>query len=476
MNPSNSLQRKLGLWATLSVVAGSVIGSGIFMKPATMAGQLGSPVLLLLVWLVAGLVSAIGASINAEVGTVLPETGGQYVFFRKMYGNFFAYLYGWSAFSVINTASVAAIAYIFAQYTGYFIHLPRLPAATEQSFLLHLPFVGDFYPLQNLGEKVLAALMVLLLTAANYRSVKAGGALQSVFTIIKIASLLLLVAVIFFSGKGNTANFSETNTVINWSSWDTLAGCIAAISGAFMAFDGWNNIGFIAGEVKNPQKNIPRALLGGLGICLALYLLTNMAYLYMMPVSVMKDSALVATDAIQPIWGTAGAGFIALLVMISTFGAVNGNILACARVSFAMGREGSFFRFAGTVHKRFETPGNALWLHGGWTCVFIFSGTFDMLADLFVFVTWIFYLFAAAGVFILRKKMKEIPRTYKTWGYPVAPAFFILFSAFYLVMTVYNDIVSYNQGKVQVMNSVLGIAITLAGIPLYYYFKAKQKR
>jgi basic amino acid/polyamine antiporter, APA family len=471
----NALPRKLGLVATISVVVGSVIGAGIFMNPATMASQLPSSGWLLLVWIVGGLVSGIGASINAEIGTMLPHTGGQYVFFEKMYGRFFAYLYGWSAFSVINTASVAAIAYIFAQYSGYFINWPRLPQATEQAFYFSLPGIGKFYPLQDLGIKMVAILLVLALTWANYRSTKAGSLLQNLFTVIKIGSLILLSGFLLFSGKGQAAHFTDNSQLTSLSHWDLATGFVAALSGAFMAYDGWNNIGFVAGEIRNPSRIIPRALLGGLGICILLYTLTQAAYSYLLPIEKMKTSSLVAADALEPVLGFAGAGFISLLVMISTFGAVNGNILACARVSFAMGQNHTFFPSVGRVHKKFETPANALWLHGIWTCMFILSGTFDMLASLFVFVTWIFYFFAALGIFILRKKMKDVPRPYKAWGYPVLPLLFILFAAFYLVVTVYNDISDYNLGKKPVINSVLGLVLTLAGIPFYFYFTRKRK-
>jgi basic amino acid/polyamine antiporter, APA family len=470
------LQRKIGLWTATAVVAGSVIGSSIFMKPAAMAGQVGSPLVLLMVWLAAGLVSFFGAMINAEVGAMMPVTGGQYQFFKTMYGNFFAFIYGWSAFSVINTASIASIAYVFADYLEHFIHLPRLSVATEQSFHLYLPFIGNIYPLAFLGLKAVTILLVLLLTWFNYRSVKWGGSIQLMFTIVKVAALLLLIGIIFFSGKGNWHNLTQTGTNAGWGTWLKTTGFIAALSGAFASYDGWNNIGFIAGEIRNPQKNIPKALFMGLGVCVLLYVLTSEAYLYMMPVQQMQQSQLVATDAVTSILGHQGAGFIALLVMVSAFGAVNGNVLACARVSFAMGAEGNFFSRVGKVHPRFQTPGNALWLHGVWTCLFVLSGSFDMLADMFVFGTWIFYAFAAYGIFILRRKMPQAERPYKMPGYPVIPLLFIVFAVFYLVLTVYNDIQNYINGKAPVINSVFVLAIMAAGLPLYFWLKKRKER
>lgn len=476
MENKNTLTRQLGLGAAIAVVAGSVIGSGIFMKPASMAAQTGSPTILLFVWVIAGCISFIGAAINAEIGTMMPVTGGQYMFFKKIYGDFFSFLYGWSAFSVINTASVAAIAFIFAQYAGYFIDLPRFPEATEQSFVLHIPYTGNFYPLQNIGTKMLAILVVLLLTFTSTRSVKESGNIQVFFTALKIAAILFLAGAIFFSGKGNWNNLVHQDSSVNTFSWTTMLGIIGALSGAFMAFDGWNNIGFVSGELKDPKRNVPKALFGGLGICMFLYILANEAYLYMMPVEQMKDSKLVATDAMMPVWGAAGASIIAIMVMISTFGAVNGNVLACARVTFAMGEEKSFFRFTGRTHPKYRTPANALWLHAALGCLYILSGTFDMLADMFVFITWIFYLFAALGIFILRKRMPNAERPFKAWGYPVLPALFILFAAFFVGLTLWNDIDKYRKGETQVIQSLLGLLIAAIGIPLYLLFKKKPEK
>jgi len=473
---TSMLTRKLGLWTTVSLVAGSIIGSSIFMKPAVMAAQLGSPLLLTGVWIAGGLISLIGASINAEIGTMMPVTGGQFVFFQKMYGDFFAYLYGWASFAVINTASVAAIAFIFSQYTEYFIQLPRFSAAVEQSFSLHIPFTGTLYPLQNAGVKALTILLVLLLTWVNSKSVKAGGRVQLIFSAVKIAALLLMVMMIFFSGKGNTAHFTQPSSSIHLSGTALLAGLIAAMSGAFAAYDGWNNIIFVAGEIKSPGKNIPRALILGLGICMLLYVITNQSYLYILPIDDMSKSALVATDALQPVTGSMGAGLIAILVMISTFGCTNGNILACARVTFEMARQGFFFSATGKVHTKNQTPANALWLHTALICGFIITGSFDMLTDLFVFITWIFYGFGAAGIFILRKKMPHANRPFKAWCYPWLPALFVTFTMFYIGMTLYTDISSYIQGKTHFINSVFGLLLTLAGAPLYVYFKKKQKK
>ena len=469
------LERKLGFWACISIVVGSVIGSSIFMKPATMADQLGSPGLLLLVWMVAGIISVFGGMINAEIGAMLPDTGGQYAYFRHMYGKFFAYLYGWACLIVINTASIAAISFIAAQYTSYFATLPRFSPILEQSFVLSIPLVGQFFPLENFGVKVLAICLVLVFTFINHRSLKAGGTIQVLFTFLKVAALLFLILGIFLSGKGSMTNFTTTSSTMRFSPWALLTGFVAATSGALAAYDGWNNLGFTGGEIKNPQKNIPRGLLWGLALCIVLYLMTTGAYLYMLPLDEMKTSRLVATDALSKVMGAGGASIIALLVIVSTTGAVNGNILPCARITYAMAKDGLFFSWAGQVHKNYHTPSAGLWLQCLIACLFILTGSFDMLADLFVFVTWIFYGFAAYGIFILRKRLPDAERPYKLKAYPLIPVIFICFAVFYFVITIYNDVHNYMSGQSRIINSALGCLLLFTGIPFYWYFKTKYK-
>jgi basic amino acid/polyamine antiporter, APA family len=469
------LQRKLGLWACVSIVAGSVIGSSIFMKPATMAGQLGSPLLLLFVWVLTGIVSIFGGMINAEIGTMLPETGGQYAYFRHMYGRFFSYLFGWSSFIVINTSAVAAISFIAAQYTTYFIDLPAFPPDTERSVVWYIPFIGELFPLQNIGVKLLAMILVVLFTVINIRSVAAAGRIQVVFTVAKIGALIFIILGIFFSGKGSFSNMVDSSASMDFSTWPMTLAFVAAASGALAAYDGWNNLGFNGGEIINPQKNIPRGLIWGLIICMILYVLTTQAFLYVMPVEVMKDSKMVATDALSIVMGAAGAIIIALLVIISSTGAINGNILPVTRSTFAMARDGLFFRSAGRVHPRFHTPHVALWLHCLVTCLFILTGSFDMLADLFVFMIWLFYGFAAYGIFILRRKMPDAPRPYRLKGYPVIPIVFLAFSLFYFSFTLYNDISNYLEGRSKLINATLGLSLTAAGIPFYFYFISRKK-
>ena len=473
MNQQNSLQKKIGFWSATSIVAGSIIGSGVFMKPATMAAQLGSPIWLTLVWIIAGLFSLFGALIFAELGAMMPETGGIYTYFRRMFGEFFAFLYGWAAFAVINTAAVAAISFVCAQYADYFLQLPRFDIATEQAFVWHIPFIGDLYPLQNFGVKSLAAAIVIMLSALNYRSVKAGSSFQLISTIVKMVVIGALIAGILFSGKGSFQNFFQAENPKEGMS--LLSGIVVAMTGAFMAYDGWINVTFIAGEIKQPQKNIPGSLIVGVFACIIIYVLVNQAYLYVLPVEKLASSSLVASDAISIALGNTSGAIVAAMIVICTLGSVNGNVMANCRVTYAMGKDRVFLPWVGKTHTRYHTPGNAVWLHAIWTCAFIITGSFDMLADMFVFITWIAYLFGAIGIFIFRKRMPDQPRPYKIWGYPVVPMLFIAFSSFYVVMTIWNDVTNYLNDRQPVINSVLGLVITAVGIPLYFYFKRKSE-
>lgn len=462
----SGLARTLSLGTAISVVIGGVIGSGIFMKPALMASQLGSTALLLSVWVVAGIITLFGALSNAEVAAMFPETGGQYVFFREMYGKGFAFLYGWAAFAVFNTAGNASIAYVCAQYTNYFVELPRLSPELEQSFVLHLPGIGSIIPLENLGVKTLTICIIVLLTFINYRSVKSSAGLQRLLTALKSVAIFLLITGVLTSGKGSLSHF-EMSLPDAPEGLALLGAYVAALSGAFWAYDGWNNITFVAGEIRQPQRNIPRSLLAGLLFCMLVYVLVNIAFIYVLPLDKMAVSAFVASDVSRTVWGTLGAGIITLMIIISTFGTVNANVLATARVTYALGEEHRAFSWAGVTQKRFQTPGNALWLNAAWSTVLILSGSFDMLTDMLIFVTWFFYGMSALGLIVLRFKKKDVERPYRVPGYPFVPVIFVLFTFFFLGMTVVTDVMNYQAGRTTIINSVLGIVITCAGLPLY---------
>lgn len=471
---NKSLSAQLGLFTTLSIVIGAMIGSGIFKKPAFMAAHLNSPELMLAVWVIAGVLTLFGALTNAEIAGMITATGGQYVFFQKMYGNLPAFLYGWAVFSVMQTGSIASITYVFAEYSGHFFVLPRLPAGIEQSFSLYIPYLGTFLPLENIGVKLLTIFTICFLSGINYFGVKFGGKVSAYFTTLKLAVILALVVFSFTYSGGSFENLSSAPS-FQFDFTTAFAGIIAAMSAAFWAFDGWNNITFIAGEVKNPQKNIPAALFIGSVIVIAVYLIVNTAFLYVMPVGEMSGSPLVAADVAMKSMGGIGAGFVSAAVMISTFGSSNGSIMASARVYFAMAERKMFFPSAAKVHPKYKTPANALLLQAIWASVLVLSGTFDILTDMLIFVSWIFYAFGALGVFVLRKKMPDTPRPYKVWGYPYVPIIFIIFAFTFVFFTMYNDIVSYTNGESRIINSLFGLLLVFAGVPLYMYFKRKEK-
>jgi basic amino acid/polyamine antiporter, APA family len=473
---SNNLNRTFGLWHSVSLVVGGIIGSAIFMKPALMASQVGSPLLVISIWVIGGLITLCGALTNAEVAAMLPQTGGQYIFFQKMYGDFIAFLYGWAAFAVFNTAGVASIAYVLAIYTEYFVTLPRFSKEIEQTIVFYMPGIGRIFPLENFGVKSLTILVISILTWVNYRSVKSGGMVQLILTALKIVAMVILIIGLLFSGEGSIENITTASSIISPTGLSLMLAIIAATSGAFWGYDGWNNITFVAGEVKDPQRNIPRSLLIGLIITIIIYGLITLAYTYILPVDSIIHSSFVASDAATQAFGVIGGGLIAALVILSTFGTTNGNILATARVSFAMAQEKRFFSWTGKVHPQYQTPGNALVIHAIWTALLVLSGSFDMLTDMLVFVSWLFYGLSAYGIFILRKKMPDAERPYKVWGYPYLPAFFVVFSGLFLVMTLYNDISNYLNGVTPLINSLFGLLLTFIGVPLYFYFRKKYGR
>ncbi|TAF68304.1 MAG: amino acid permease [Cytophagales bacterium] len=461
---SKELVRRLGLFSAVMLLIGTVIGSGIFKKPAVMAGYLQSPELLIAVWVVAGLVTFFGALTNAEVSGLFEKTGGQYLYFRTMYGDFFAYLFGWSMLAVIQCGSQAAIAYIFAEYLGYFVAYPQ--HWSQDDYALWLPLVGDIYPLKELPTKLVAVGAILLLTAINYVGVYAGGVVQNVLTSIKIGAMLLLVLFLFLLGKqGNVDNFwTDAPNFAHFSFLQTLSAFGLAMSGAFWAYDGWNNITFVTGEMHNPQKNIPRAFFLGTLSVIAIYVLINLAYLYVLPIDKMAQSKLVAATAAEIVMGEVGASFIAVAVIISTFGSLNGSLLASARIPFAMAKDKLFFTHFGQVHPRFHTPHFALLVQGIWAAILVFSGTFDIITDYVIFAAWLYYASAGLGIFILRWRMPEAHRPYKVWAYPLPPLIFVAFSFFFLI----NTCIAAPE------KAAMGILLIALGIPFYAYLKRKK--
>jgi APA family basic amino acid/polyamine antiporter len=400
------------------------------------------------------------------------------VYFNRIYGPFAGFLYGWAVFAVMQTGSIAAVAYVFAEYAGQFVKFPDLPAHIA-SWSFHLPFIGDVAPLKEAGTKVVAAGLVLLLTAVNYLGVRFGGLLQNVFTIAKVFAMALLVGAAFLLPTGGRLdNLWLSSAVIRPHGLALLAAIAAALQGAFWAYDGWNKLTYIGGEIKEPQRNLPRGLFLGMSAVTGIYLLVNIAYAYVLPVDVMAGSKLVAADVADKCFA-GGGRWIAAAVMISTFGTANSIILATARVYFSMARHNVFPRFLGRAHPRFHTPAASLVVQGIWSVLLLLSGTFDTLTDTLIFVSWAFYAAGAYGVIVLRRREPAAPRPYRVPGYPILPWTFIGFAILYLGFTIYNDIAGYQsavaQGKPAIINSALGAFLVLVGAPIYWFYRAGAK-
>ncbi len=461
-NKNTELVRGLNLTASIMIVAGSMIGSGIFRKPSTMAEQLGSPELLILIWITAGLITLIGAFVNAEISSMIDATGGQYVYFRKMYGDFTAYIYGWSILSVIQTGSQAAIAYVFAEYIGYFIKLFQLPESW-QNFSFYFPLVGKIFPFVDFGTKSVAILSIVVLTAINYVGVTFGGRVQTIFTYIKIIVILLFALLLFIFGNGSFSNVYTNFDLPESNSKNLFSAVGLAFAGAFWAYDAWNNLTFVSGEVKNPQRNVPLGLLMGVLIVIFVYVIINIAYLYVLPIDEMSKSSLVAATAAEKIFGVQGGSFISLIVIISTFSALNGSILATARIPYAMSKAKLFFKSLGKVHPSFGTPHVALIIQGLWSCILVLSGTFDTITDYVMFASWLFYMLGALGIIVLRKKMANEKRTYKVWGYPFTPIIFVVAASLFLINSILSD----------TEDAMMGLVLISSGIPFYLFWKYK---
>jgi len=478
------LSRELGLIAAIACGVGSIIGSGIFKKPGLMASQLGSPQLLIAVWVVAGIMTLFGALSIAEISGMFQDPGGQYIYFNKGFNNFVGYLYGWAVFIVIQTGSIAAIAYVFSDSMGYFVKFPRLTTAWED-FSVPIPFIGNMTPFKYIGLKLCTIALIVFLTSINYLGVKFGSAIQVIFSTLKVLVIAAIVVLAFTLGHGSFGNFVQSAAAGGPASGSVFLMFIMAMAGAFWAYDAWINVTYMSGEIKNVQKNLPRAMAITVLIVIVVYVLANLAYIYIIPVSDMAQkykqaeasggSYLVAIDVANNFLGNWGGALIAVAIMISTFGAVNGTTMMSARVYFAMAREKLFFRKLGHVHPRYRTPGNSLVVQGIWASVLVLSGTFDQLTDMLIFVSWIFYALAAASVFTLRRRMVDVPRPYKVWGYPYTPIIFIFFASVYIVFTLYTDIINYTTHKAPLINSLMGLLWVAIGIPGYIYWSLKKR-
>ena len=439
---------------------GSIIGSGIFLTPQSIAATVPIPGVMILVWIVSGLLTLAGALTNAEIAAEITDTGGQYVFFRVLYQDWVAFFYGWTSFIVYQTGSIAAIAVAFARYLEFFIPLPHLSPALES---WKLPLVGNITPFADFGVKLVAISAIMFLAGVNYLGVQFGAFTQNLFTALKVAGLAAIILISFAAGKGSVDNFFPL-----WgepASGQLLSAVGVAMIAALWCYDGWNNLTYLAGEIKQPQRNVPRALVLGTLLTILIYMLTNLAYLYVLPVGDIAQSKLVAADAMSRTLGPWGGAFIALVVMVSTFGIVNTTTLTTARLYYAMAKDRLFFAGFADIHPKYRTPGKALLMQGLWSALLTFSGTYDQLFTYVIFAGWIFYALGGAGIFILRRRIPQPQRAYHVPGYPWVPIVFIIVATWFVVNTLVE----------QTADSVVGALLVLAGLPFYLYWKRQVK-
>ncbi len=448
------LARRLGLSTAIAVVIGTVIGSGIFLVPQEIALTLGDAGWIIAVWIFGGLLSLAGALTNAEIAGMIPAAGGQYVYFREIYGDFPAFLYGWTTFIVYQTGSIAAIAVAFAKYLGFFF--PGLNTFQVNFGLFVMPEVGI---------KLVAIGAIVFVTGVNYLGVQLGGFVQQLFTGLKVLAIAGIVFTCFVFGNRTGHLYSPFFSTNSLHGTSLLSAFGIALVAVLWAYDGWNSVTYLAGEVKDARRNIPIALVAGTSAVIVIYVLANLAYMYVLPVSHIAHSQLVASDAISQFFGTNGAALIAIAVMVSSFGTVNATTMTTARVYFAMAKDKLFFKGISRVHPKYKTPHVSLVVQGIWASLLTLTGTYDQLFTYVIFASWLFYALGTFGIFILRKKRPDVPRPYKTIGYPFVPMIFVIVAVWF----VYNTIVTDPR------DSLIGLGLVMLGIPAYVYWKRIQR-
>ena len=430
-----SLERVLSLLDATMINVGGIIGSGIFMVPATVAFFTGSSSLFFLVWILGGIVSLFGALSVAELGAAMPQAGGQYVYLNEAYGPIWGYLYGWSAVAVINTASIAAVGVAFSEYLGF------------------------FFPISDASIKGIAVGTIVLLTIINIVDVKSGARFQNLFTLSKLGAIFGIILLGLVMEGGTNQNLSP---IFSDKPFIGLIGPLGlAMVSVLWTFDGWIFITYVAGEVKNPGRNIPLSLIFCMLIVVSVYLLLNYVLLFILGFTGMNGSELVVSDAASVFLGNKGAAVVTIIILISLIGANNGFVLSSARINYAMARDKLFFNQAAQIHSRFKSPANALIIQCVWACLLTFTGTFNQLITYIIFTSWIFYGMSAGAVIILRKKKPDMDRPYKTPAYPWIPIIFIFFAIFLTINTIMEA----------PRDATIGAGIILAGLPLYYYWK-----
>ncbi len=456
------LNRTLGLRLVIVFVIANVIGSGVYKKVAPMADSLHSSGWVLIAWVIAGIISLFGALSYAEVAGLLADTGGDYVYYKKIYNKFFAFQFGWSTFTVMQTAAISSLAYVFAESLNSIVHLPPMLASLSGYN------IGEvFYPFKDFNVKFTAIALIIILTWINSKGLKTGAWLGTAILLLVFAGLFTIIFFGLTSHEANMGMAFKMETTNNRPV--TFSAMFTAMLSAFWAYQGWASVGFIGGEAKNANKNIPRGIAIGVFIIIGMYLLVNIAYLSLLPIDSLEQvtksgNSIAAIEAVKIFWGRSGEMFIAILILITTLGCNHATVITSCRVYYAMAKEGMFFKKAGELNK-YAVPGNSLLMQCVWACLLVLSGTFDQLTNMIIFVVFLFYGATAFGVFILRKKMPDAPRPYKVWGYPFVPAIVILCAAGLFINTIVK----------QPREAGFGLILMLTGVPMWYWFNRKGK-
>jgi APA family basic amino acid/polyamine antiporter len=448
------LVKGLGLVDATTIVMGSMIGSGIFIVSADIARQVQSPGLMILTWVVTAVLTIIAALSYGELAAAMPHAGGQYVYLREAFGPLFGFLYGWTLFLVIQTGTIAAVAVAFAKFTGVFF-----PALSTDVYIL--PFLST--------QQLLAITVLIVLTWVNTRGVKTGAVVQNIFTFTKTAALLGLIVFGFLLGRNPEAverNFSDFWAGAEWG-WAAVRLVGVAMVGALFSSDAWNNVTFTGAEIRNPRRNLPLALTIGVASVSALYIACNFVYLSALPLEGIQNAPQdrVATAVAEQMFGSAGGLLLAAAIMVSTFGCVNGMVLAGARVYYAMALDGLFFRKVGTLNPKSHVPVVSLVLQCIWACLLTLSGRYGDLLDYVIFAVLLFYMLTIAGIFVLRRTRPEMERPYRALGYPVLPALYIGTAGLIeILLLLYKP--SYTWP---------GLIIVLLGVPVYFLWRRKER-
>jgi basic amino acid/polyamine antiporter, APA family len=424
------LPRTLGLLDALSIVIGCVIGGGIFLVPNLIAQNLPTTASILGTWIFAGVVSFFGALACAELGAAMPATGGQYVFLREAYGPMAGFLCGWTNFLIARGAQSAWLAVVLSIYISY------------------------FHPFGPVASKAIAVAAIWIFTFVNYRGVSFGALVQKSFTLAKLVGILVIVGSAFLFGHAAAAPSVASAPI-------TLSSFGIALIACLLAFDGWVQMSFVAGEIRNPQRNILFALGFGIATVIAVYLLANMAYLRVLSIPEIAASAHVGADAAGRVLGPVGGTLVSVIILLSIIGSLNGAVLTCPRVYFAQAQDGLFFRRFAEVHPRYQTPGFAILAQGVWATVLIVSGSYEALIDYAMFAIWLSYAFMIAGVMVLRRTQPDLPRPYRMWGYPVTPLLFLGIALWFLG----------NMLVTRPIPSLAGLGLIAAGVPVYFIWR-----